>query len=58
MAHVCTWNLLSPKLKANQADVVIEVPAAVTALSCHPKHAALLAGTGAAGVHLLQAQDH
>lgn len=44
MAHVCTWNLLSPKLRTKQADVVIDVPAAVTALSCHPKHASLLAG--------------
>ena len=47
-AQVCTWNLLSPKLKPEQADVVIDAPAAVSALSCHPKHAALLAGREAA----------
>ncbi|CAF90369.1 unnamed protein product, partial [Tetraodon nigroviridis] len=43
-AHVCTWNLLSPKLQPGRAEAVIDVPAAVSALSCHPTHAALLAG--------------
>ncbi|CAF87366.1 unnamed protein product, partial [Tetraodon nigroviridis] len=42
-AHVCTWNLLSPKLQPGRAEAVIDVPAAVSALSCHPTHAALLA---------------
>uniref|UniRef100_H3CBU1 Dynein 2 intermediate chain 2 n=1 Tax=Tetraodon nigroviridis TaxID=99883 RepID=H3CBU1_TETNG len=45
-AHVCTWNLLSPKLQPGRAEAVIDVPAAVSALSCHPTHAALLAGAG------------
>ncbi|XP_003965149.2 cytoplasmic dynein 2 intermediate chain 2 [Takifugu rubripes] len=43
-SHVCTWNLFSRKLKPKQADVVIDVPTAVTALCCHPRQASVIAG--------------
>ncbi|XP_061675938.1 WD repeat-containing protein 34 isoform X6 [Syngnathoides biaculeatus] len=44
-SYVCTWNLDHGGLNTNQADLVIDVPTAVTSLSCHPKHPALIAGS-------------
>ncbi|XP_037609274.1 WD repeat-containing protein 34 [Sebastes umbrosus] len=41
---VCTWNLDRRGLNPNQADLVIDVPTAVTALCCHPSQPALIAG--------------
>ncbi|XP_026196064.1 WD repeat-containing protein 34 [Anabas testudineus] len=41
---VCTWNLDRQRLNPKQADLVIDVPTAVTALSCHPNQPALIAG--------------
>ncbi|KAM3600544.1 uncharacterized protein V6R79_024968 [Siganus canaliculatus] len=41
---VCTWNLDLRGLNPKQADLVIDVPTAVTALCCHPKQPALIAG--------------
>ncbi|XP_057689191.1 WD repeat-containing protein 34 isoform X1 [Corythoichthys intestinalis] len=43
-SYVCTWNLDHSGLKPKQADLVIDVPTAVTSLCCHPKHPALMAG--------------
>ncbi|XP_058474167.1 WD repeat-containing protein 34 [Solea solea] len=43
-SYVCTWNLDRRGLDAKQADVVIDVPTAVTALCCHPCQPALIAG--------------
>lgn len=41
---VCTWNLDRRSLNPKQADLVIHVPTAVTALCCHPEQPALIAG--------------
>ncbi|KAL7376626.1 hypothetical protein ABVT39_012232 [Epinephelus coioides] len=41
---VCTWNLDRRNLNPKQADLVIDVPTAVTALCCHPNQPALIAG--------------
>ncbi|XP_068561833.1 cytoplasmic dynein 2 intermediate chain 2 [Cebidichthys violaceus] len=41
---VCTWNLDRRSLNPKQADLVIDVPTAVTALCCHPNQPALIAG--------------
>ncbi|KAM9337972.1 cytoplasmic dynein 2 intermediate chain 2 [Symphorus nematophorus] len=41
---VCTWNLDRRGLNPKQADVVIDVPTAVTAVCCHPTQPALIAG--------------
>nr|XP_015798833.2 WD repeat-containing protein 34 [Nothobranchius furzeri] len=41
---VCLWNLDRRKLNPTQADLVLDVPAAVTSLSCHPTRPALIAG--------------
>ncbi|XP_038589843.1 WD repeat-containing protein 34 [Micropterus salmoides] len=41
---VCTWNLDRRALNPKQADLVIDVPTAVTALCCHPNQPALIAG--------------
>ncbi|KAA8584669.1 hypothetical protein FQN60_008454 [Etheostoma spectabile] len=41
---VCTWNLNRRGLNPKQADLVIDVPSAVTALCCHPNQPALIAG--------------
>ncbi|XP_028274373.1 cytoplasmic dynein 2 intermediate chain 2 [Parambassis ranga] len=43
-SYVCTWNLDRRGLRSKQADLVIDVPTAVTALSCHPDQPALIAG--------------
>ncbi|XP_022073658.2 WD repeat-containing protein 34 isoform X1 [Acanthochromis polyacanthus] len=43
-SYVCTWNLNRRGLHSKQADLVIDVSAAVTALCCHPKQPALIAG--------------
>eukprot|EP00064_Thunnus_orientalis_P005572 superscaffoldBa00000552_g5586 len=43
-SYVCTWNLDRRGLNPKQADLVIDVPTAVTALCCHPKQPALIAG--------------
>ncbi|CAJ1071005.1 LOW QUALITY PROTEIN: WD repeat-containing protein 34 [Xyrichtys novacula] len=43
-SYVCTWNLNRHSLNPKQADLVIDVPTAVTALCCHPQHPALIAG--------------
>uniref|UniRef100_A0A3Q3VSG8 Uncharacterized protein n=1 Tax=Mola mola TaxID=94237 RepID=A0A3Q3VSG8_MOLML len=43
-SYVCTWNLHGRGLNPKQADVVIDVPTAVTALCCHPNQPALFAG--------------
>ncbi|XP_029941456.1 cytoplasmic dynein 2 intermediate chain 2 isoform X1 [Salarias fasciatus] len=43
-ACVCTWNLDLRGLRSQQADLVVEVPTAVTALCCHPSQPALIAG--------------
>ncbi|KAF3849431.1 hypothetical protein F7725_015928 [Dissostichus mawsoni] len=40
---VCTWNLDRRSLNPKQADLVIHVPTAVTALCCHPEQPALIA---------------
>lgn len=42
---VCTWNLDRRNLNPKQADLVIDVPTAVTALCCHPDQPAFIAGT-------------
>lgn len=44
-SYICTWNLFRRALNPNQADLVIDVPTAVTALCCHPTQPALIAGT-------------
>ncbi|KAM4527898.1 cytoplasmic dynein 2 intermediate chain 2 [Odontesthes bonariensis] len=41
---VCMWNLDRRCLRTKQADLVINVPTAVTALCCHPNQPALIAG--------------
>uniref|UniRef100_A0A8C2X301 Dynein 2 intermediate chain 2 n=1 Tax=Cyclopterus lumpus TaxID=8103 RepID=A0A8C2X301_CYCLU len=41
---VCTWNLDRRGLDPKQADLVLDVPTAVTALCCHPNQPALIAG--------------
>lgn len=41
---VCTWNLDRRGLHHSQADLVIDVPTAVTALCCHPNQPSLIAG--------------
>ncbi|XP_035524502.1 WD repeat-containing protein 34 [Morone saxatilis] len=41
---VCTWNLDRRGLNPKQADLVVDVPTAVTALCCHPQQPALIAG--------------
>ncbi|XP_040915695.1 WD repeat-containing protein 34 [Toxotes jaculatrix] len=43
-SYVCTWNLDRRALSPKQADLVIDVPTAVTALCCHPNQPALIAG--------------
>uniref|UniRef100_A0A673ARK2 Uncharacterized protein n=1 Tax=Sphaeramia orbicularis TaxID=375764 RepID=A0A673ARK2_9TELE len=43
-SFVCTWNLNRRGLNPKQADLVIDVPTAVTALCCHPNQPALIAG--------------
>ncbi|XP_023253622.1 WD repeat-containing protein 34 [Seriola lalandi dorsalis] len=43
-SYVCTWNLDRRGLSPKQADLVIDVPTAVTALCCHPEQPALIAG--------------
>ncbi|XP_034565401.1 WD repeat-containing protein 34 [Notolabrus celidotus] len=43
-SYVCTWNLNRHSLDPKQADLVIDVPTAVTALCCHPEQPALIAG--------------
>ncbi|XP_070707143.1 cytoplasmic dynein 2 intermediate chain 2 [Pempheris klunzingeri] len=43
-SYVCTWNLDRRALNPKQADLVIDVPTAVTALCCHPNQPALIAG--------------
>uniref|UniRef100_A0A3B3ZH85 Uncharacterized protein n=1 Tax=Periophthalmus magnuspinnatus TaxID=409849 RepID=A0A3B3ZH85_9GOBI len=43
-SFVCTWNLNRKGLSPTHADLVIEVPTAVTALCCHPDQPALIAG--------------
>ncbi|XP_068608955.1 cytoplasmic dynein 2 intermediate chain 2 [Brachionichthys hirsutus] len=43
-SHVCLWNLGLRRLDPARADLVIDVPAAVTALCCHPHLPALIAG--------------
>ncbi|XP_062268953.1 WD repeat-containing protein 34 isoform X1 [Platichthys flesus] len=43
-SYVCTWNLDRRGLNPKQADLVIDVPTAVTALCCHPDQPALMAG--------------
>lgn len=45
MSCVCTWNLDRRGLNPKQADLVIDVPTAVTAVCCHPNQPALIAGT-------------
>lgn len=46
-SFVCTWNLNRRGLNPKQADLVIDVPTAVTALCCHPNQPALIAGSTA-----------
>ncbi|KAM9306727.1 cytoplasmic dynein 2 intermediate chain 2 isoform 2-T2 [Pholidichthys leucotaenia] len=41
---VCTWNLDRRGLNPTQADLVIDVPTAVTALCCHTNQPALITG--------------
>ncbi|XP_020781794.1 cytoplasmic dynein 2 intermediate chain 2 [Boleophthalmus pectinirostris] len=43
-SFVCTWNLNRKGLSPTHADMVIDVPTAVTALCCHPDQPALIAG--------------
>nr|XP_046231528.1 WD repeat-containing protein 34 isoform X2 [Scatophagus argus] len=43
-SYVCTWNLNRRGLNPKQADLIIDVPTAVTALCCHPSQPALIAG--------------
>ncbi|XP_068190095.1 cytoplasmic dynein 2 intermediate chain 2 isoform X2 [Antennarius striatus] len=43
-SHVCLWNLESRRLDPQQADLVINVTAAITAVCCHPHLPALIAG--------------
>lgn len=43
-SFVCTWNLNRKGLSPTHADLVIDVPTAVTALCCHPNQPALIAG--------------
>lgn len=41
---VCLWNLDRRGLRPKQPDLVLDVPAAVTAVCCHPERPALIAG--------------
>uniref|UniRef100_A0A3Q2ZLR2 Dynein 2 intermediate chain 2 n=1 Tax=Kryptolebias marmoratus TaxID=37003 RepID=A0A3Q2ZLR2_KRYMA len=41
---VCLWNLDRQNLNPKQADLVLEVPTAVTSVCCHPNQPALIAG--------------
>ncbi|XP_008423064.1 cytoplasmic dynein 2 intermediate chain 2 [Poecilia reticulata] len=41
---VCLWNLDRRSLRPKQPDLVLDVPAAVTAVCCHPERPALIAG--------------
>ncbi|XP_015244776.1 PREDICTED: WD repeat-containing protein 34 [Cyprinodon variegatus] len=41
---VCLWNLDRRSLRPKQADLVLDVPAAVTSVCCHPERPALIAG--------------
>ncbi|CAK6976691.1 WD repeat-containing protein 34 [Scomber scombrus] len=43
-SYVCTWNLDRRGLNPKQADLVLDVHTAVTALCCHPEQPALIAG--------------
>ncbi|XP_047425694.1 WD repeat-containing protein 34 [Mugil cephalus] len=43
-SYVSTWNLDRQALHTKQADMVIDVHTAVTALCCHPSQPALIAG--------------
>lgn len=43
-SYVCLWNLECRCLNPKQADVVIDIPSAVSALCCHPQQPALIAG--------------
>ncbi|XP_072310230.1 cytoplasmic dynein 2 intermediate chain 2 [Eucyclogobius newberryi] len=43
-SFVCTWNLNRKGLSPTHADLVIDVPTAVTALCFHPDQPALIAG--------------
>nr|XP_049585579.1 WD repeat-containing protein 34 isoform X2 [Syngnathus scovelli] len=43
-SYICMWNIDHGGLNPKQADLVIDVPTAVTSLCCHPKHPALMAG--------------
>ncbi|XP_056146888.1 WD repeat-containing protein 34 [Lampris incognitus] len=43
-SYVCTWNLDRQCVNQNQPDLIIDVAAAVTALSFHPIHPSLIAG--------------
>ncbi|XP_034047582.1 WD repeat-containing protein 34 [Thalassophryne amazonica] len=43
-SSVCAWNLDRRGLCSKQADLVIDVPTAVTALCCHPQDPAIMAG--------------
>ncbi|KAE8284685.1 WD repeat-containing protein 34 [Larimichthys crocea] len=43
-SYVCMWNLDRRGLNPKQADLVIDVPTAVTVLCCHPNRPALIAG--------------
>ncbi|KAM9841230.1 cytoplasmic dynein 2 intermediate chain 2 [Aulostomus maculatus] len=43
-SYVCTWNLDRRNLRPKHADMVIDVPTAVTALCCHPEQPAFIAG--------------
>ncbi|KAM4720205.1 cytoplasmic dynein 2 intermediate chain 2 [Anableps anableps] len=41
---VCLWNLDRRSLRPKQPDLVLDVPAAVTSVCCHPERPALIAG--------------
>lgn len=43
-SYVCTWNLDRRGLNHKEADLVIDVATTVSALCCHPKQPALIAG--------------
>ncbi|KAM7369427.1 hypothetical protein PAMP_013696 [Pampus punctatissimus] len=43
-SYVCMWNLERRGLNPKQADLVIEVSTSVSALCCHPRQPALIAG--------------
>lgn len=43
-SYVCTWNLSRRGFSPKQADLIIDVHTAVTALCCHPNQPALIAG--------------